>query len=371
MEETITPFNEISNSKENLIYPEEPEEQDNQEIYNVNQFFVDVKFPEKDDKFIMTSERDKFIFTFNCCRVLIIVFTTIILSITIFLASGISSLKTGDRIIIILEGIILVLIILIFSKNRLEITKDKSNNKAIIKIKNFLCFTIKTIKIDLDSIYFHIKHETFTDSEGYTQVSNGLIIINNNKNLLEIDLDKSNIKSKPANVFYYFKDIGFGKYEYEQLNDDLNKFVGASGDKDTSELFLSDDLGGCMKLSDNYFTFYFRDPLSTSCFNRLFIFLTILSNLIFINLGGFFFISLGVNNDRYKEKGYIVIGALLFVIPNVILYLIYKCIKVKSKEIFRIDIIYSKDFDRIFIGLVKYIEASYVNTFEFQMNIIN
>ena len=36
-----------------------------------------------------------------------------------------------------------------------------------------------------------------------------------------------------------------------------------------------------------------------------------------------------------------------------------------------IDIIYSKNFDRMFIGLVKYTKTSYVNIFEFQMNNIN
>ena len=65
------------------------------------------------------------------------------------------------------------------------------------------------------------------------------------------------------------------------------------------------------------------------------------------------------------------IVALSFVVSNAIIYIIYKCIKLKKENIFRIDCIYSKDFDRLFIGNVKYTERSYVNTFEFKMENID
>ena len=58
------------------------------------------------------------------------------------------------KLAIIMVGVILALLLLIFSNNRIEITKDKVNNKAIIKVINFLCFSKKTIKIDLDNIFF-------------------------------------------------------------------------------------------------------------------------------------------------------------------------------------------------------------------------
>ena len=67
---------------------------------------------------------------------------------------------------------------------------------------------------------------------------------------------------------------------------------------------------------------------------------------------------------------YRLIGALTFLVVNIIFCLIYKWVKVCKENIYRIDFIYSKDFDRIFIGLVKYNKKSYVNTFEFQMNTI-
>ena len=120
-----------------------------------------------------------------------------------------------------------------------------------------------------------------------------------------------------------------------------------------------------MKFSDNYFTYHLRDPFSTTRINCLFIFFTILLNVIFFGLG-IYSIKSGIIHIEL-----IVIGSLLFAITNIILYLIYKCVKEKKENIYRIDIIYSRNFDRLFIGLVKYTKTSYVNIFEFQMNNIN
>ena len=120
-----------------------------------------------------------------------------------------------------------------------------------------------------------------------------------------------------------------------------------------------------VKFSDNFFTYYLKDPYITNKFNRRFKFITIMTNVVFIVLGIFIIIYF------IEDIALIIVGALLIVIPNILFYIIYKCIKTIKENIFRIDIIYTSDFDRIFIGLVKYTETSYVNTFEFQINNIN
>ena len=53
--------------------------------------------------------------------------------------------------------------------------------------------------------------------------------------------------------------------------------------------------------------------------------------------------------------------------------LLYKTINSDEKngDILRIDFIYSKNFDRIFIGLFNNNGKTYKNTFEFQMNLID
>ena len=67
--------------------------------------------------------------------------------------------------------------------------------------------------------------------------------------------------------------------------------------------------------------------------------------------------------------------ALIFMMINALFVLVMiifcKCIKSIKKNIIRIDCIYSKSFDRIFIGLVRYSKSRYLKTFEFQMNNIN
>ena len=371
MELPTTSFNEISNSKENLIYPNAPKEQINQEKLDINQFFVG----NGNNK---SQENEKFIIKFSYYCFIVITLSVFILPGSIAPAIAIKDLETEVRIIIISGGIILILILLISFNNKLEITKDIANNKTIIKLKNFLCCTKKTINIDLDNTYFHVKYEMYNDSEGQTQEKSELFIINNNKNLSGIDLDKSNIKSKPIKFYYYFNNIDNGNGH--KFGNDLNNFVGASGENpfsfninkymknkniNSNVFFGRGMLCKYMRFSDNFFTYHLRDPFHTTCINCLFILFTILSNLIFIGLGTFLIIS-GITNNII-----IVIGSLLFVIPNIILYLIYKCVKAKKENIYRIDIIYSKNFDRMFIGLVKYTKTSYVNIFEFQMNNIN
>ena len=330
MELPTTSFNENSNPKQNLIYSEEPKEQINQEMLNVNQFFVE----NKNNK---SPENEKFIIKFSSYCILVISLSAFILSGTIGSALTIKHLETEVRIIIISGGIILALISLISFNNKLEIIKDKSNNKTIIKLKNFLCCTKKLIKIDLDNTYFYVKHEIFRDSKGRRRESNILFIINNNKNLSGIDLDKSNIKSKPMKLFYYFNNIDNAKGD--KFGDDLNNFVGVSGDNPLTfninnymknkninfkPFFGGGILSRYMKFSDNYFTYHLRDPFSTTRINCLFIFFTILLNVIFIGLG-IYSIKSGIIHIEL-----IVIGSLLFVIYNIILYLIYKCVKEKK-----------------------------------------
>ena len=72
-----------------------------------------------------------------------------------------------------------------------------------------------------------------------------------------------------------------------------------------------------------------------------------------------------------QEKPFKYFGIYSFVILNIILYITYHCLKICFEKIYRIDCIFSRDFDRIFIGIVKYNRKSYVNTFEFQMNNID
>ena len=119
-----------------------------------------------------------------------------------------------------------------------------------------------------------------------------------------------------------------------------------------------------MKFSDHCFTYHLRTPLTPSYINIYFILISCL-----INFGTIYGIITLINskNDTIIK----LIGVIAFPIVNIILYILYKILKFYFDNIFRIDCIYSKNFDRVFIGIVKYNKTQYINTFEYQMNNIS
>ena len=128
---------ENSNQNENLI---KLQQEKSQEKMNVNQFFI--------ESGNISSNNNKFILTFLCYRLTVSIFVIIFLSASIIPVLLIK-VKLYIKILSIISGIIISLLLLIFSNNKLEIIKDISNNKIIIKAINFLCFPTKIINIDL------------------------------------------------------------------------------------------------------------------------------------------------------------------------------------------------------------------------------
>ena len=171
-----------------------------------------------------------------------------------------------------------------------------------------------------------------------------------------IDLDTSNIKQKPAKFFYSFNFISIGNYGYKHFTQVLNNFIGNYD----SHINLSE----YMNFSDHCFTYHLKAPLGPSWVDIIFNIITVLIN--FSTISGAV-ILLTSNNDKLIK----LIGVITFPIVNIILFILYKIFKYCFDNIYRIDCIYSKNFDRVFIGLVKYTKTKYINTFEYQMNNIS
>ena len=113
-----------------------------------------------------------------------------------------------------------------------------------------------------------------------------------------------------------------------------------------------------MKISNNFTSYYFKGPFMNDMLLYIFLILIDLSCI----LGSFIFI----------DKVHNVLGIILGIIILIILIIInYYCINKRFNLIKRIDIIYSNDFKQMFIGLVKYYEKSYKNTFIFDNNLID
>ena len=354
---------ELFNSKENLITKNHYEQQiiSEKKDIDTNQFFV-----EQDGQ---SSEKS---FTVTRFRILIIFISIIILLGCILPNIFVSNLKIYYRLIIVIISIILELILLYFTQNKIVLTKDILNKKIMIKEINYLCLAKRKIFLDIENTHFYVKYQPPIGVDD--SLSTELYIFNDFKNLKEIDLDVSEIKDNPRKYYYVFN--YFPKLTSDFTNE-LNKFIGAEN-FNPFQFNINDymkktnnskvDEGIYIKLNNHFFIFNLYN-LSNSIGSKI-IFRSLPINIVIILLpiGLFGFL-------RYFFKinvmHIIIITLSSLIIINSVLYIVYKCVKYYKENIWRIDIIYSKDFDRIFIGLVKYTQTSYVNTFEFQMSNID
>ena len=199
------PLNEDLHSNENYFKPSQFKKQNN-DILNVNDFFI-----EQNEQHLNTNNNNfkdleninKFIIQFSFYPLLSILISLSILLGTILLFTLLIKLEMYQRILILISGIIIIIILNIFTNNRLEITKNELDNKVNIKLINLLCFTKKKIILYRENTHFFIKCKI--DSKDNINLI--LIIINDYQNLIDIDLDTSNIKCKPAKFYYYFNNI--------------------------------------------------------------------------------------------------------------------------------------------------------------------
>ena len=122
------------------------------------------------------------------------------------------------------------------------------------------------------------------------------------------------------------------------------------------------DIKNYIKLSDNFSSFSSSEQMfEDMCYYTLF-------TLINVGIIALIICSINIIKDYIGMYLGIIIGIFLFML---LLYLDYKIINNRMNVIKRIDIIYSSDFDRIFIGLVKYYEKSYKKTFIYNINTID
>ena len=281
MEFVNSPTSNISNEKENLIFQSSP---DGQQNIDINQFFVEKKCQSSDNRIVFTD--------ITICIACGIPLCFFILSSIPFIVLFIPEpgLSLYSRILIILLEIIIILIFFIILTNKIVLLKDQSNKKIYIKEINFLCSVKKKISLDLENTHFYIEHERNINSNGY---SNRLFIINDYKNLIGIDLDKSNIKQEPAKYLYSFDNIRLGKYNYSEITDVLNDFVGCPRDYKNPLFFNVYELlkkeskkyqkfSSYMKLNDNFFSYQIIDEFCPFCTNQCFMKFIIYIDLLII-----------------------------------------------------------------------------------------
>lgn len=237
---------------------------------------------------------------------------------------------------------------------KVELIKDESNHLLLIKGYNpFGCEKYR-INIYLENLLLDL----FIDPD-YERRTYHLYIINTLKNTSEIDLDKSTIRNKPIKFYYLLKSINLPN---NMNQESLCNFFGCPPEflnpilRDNSS---KKKLKDCIRMSDNFISCYFNRP---SCNNEIFYIFFTLMNFILI---------IGIIFSIISIFSYV--GTILGIISSIIsviglIFLHYWIIAKRINRIRRIDIIYSTDFDRMFIGLVKYYEKSYKNTYIFDIN---
>ena len=323
MQEKLFPKVNDDNINEYFLNPEEnkPIQQNlinNQNLINsqdvTDKYFVGPE--EKQDKIDINAESLYFCIPQRTLPLLIIIIISLILILFVKLF-----------IIVIIDSLLLIFIIICCYKKtlrRLEFIKEENNGIIILNVFNFfncLCKKLKLVNINfyIGSIY---------DNRENNHVFYRLFIMKNLENSPEIDLVSSNVKTTPLKFYYYFDHIMI--YKDIDIEKKLNGLVGSKN----YECPFKFDVNRYMniRLSEEEKRII-NQPLK----------------------------------NYYDKSSY---SQYLKFCDNFYSYYIEEPFSDKKGDILRIDIIYSNNFDIIFIGLVNNNEKSYKNTFEFNMSVI-
>ena len=162
-------------------------------------------------------------------------------------------------------------------------------------------------------------------------------------------------EKKPNIILNRFED---NNYENPLLFD-IEKYMGKK--KDTLSYGKSRLPKPLMKFGEHFFTLYLVDPIKEQGYNSE----VAIYNILYFNIPFFIYSFYQCfNNDNY------ILILPCIIAPIVIYLLIASCFKCCSKDT-RIDFIYSKNFERIFIGVVNYKLNGYSKTFEYQTDEID
>ena len=254
--------------------------------------------------------------------------------------------------------VFIIIMIIQLNTKRIELIKDTSNNLLIIKKYNLLNYKKETINLCLENFIFDI----LTDKTNEDNIKYHLLIVDTFKNLCEIDLDSSNILKKPIKIFYLIKNI---KYEENINKEALNRFIGAPPDvknpiielkTGTSIADIDEEfkLKKYIKISENFFSYYFKEPFLEDSTFILFLFCVNFICIILLLLYIF----------EVDKKNELMAGFVICILIVFNLIFIFR----RVERIKRMDVVYTKDFKKMFIGLVKYYEKTYKKFFVLDIN---
>lgn len=283
--------------------------------------------------------------------------------------------------VLLLMALFSLIFCLIASTKKIKLIKGQNNNTLKIEDITLINYPISTLIMNLQDVVVDKLQYTVSSEDSY-YTRNAIIIANTFKNSQDIDLNLSNIKNKPVeNVYYIIKDT------VETVDNTLlliKNFIGNSsinenpaffniykymGKKDEEPLKYSKyKLNRYMRMSEHFFSFYFKEKCCIlpkwKCIKlTLPIIVVLLFEILFTVYPTIMFIE--APNKSYS--GMISWMFITFFIPAIIaiIFIIRTC-----KQSLRMDIIYSSDFNQVFIALLNFRGSSYKKTFIFDLNLI-
>ena len=231
-----TPMNNISNKNEDLIQTKS----NKQTNVDISQFFV----PKNNHS------GESFIIFFSNYGLIIpaVLFLIVCAIFGIF-----TPINIYPRIIAPSIAFIILFILLFLLIHKIILVKDIYNKKIQIKIVNYLCLPIKKINLEIENTHFYAGSMVHEPDEGPEYTTTRLFIINDYRNLLNIDSDERNIKKKPVECLYSFGSVKTGNHSLLEFYNILNDFVDSPRDYKNPFLFdINSYLKDKKKISNNH-----------------------------------------------------------------------------------------------------------------------
>ena len=355
-------YNTINNQIGSVNYTLIPENfQDVQNSYNVTENNISQK-----EMHIQMEEGD--VICCSSCFVFFILLVTFLFVLII--------IEKSPFISILFISIILIIIILAFllylslHTRYIKLFKNESLNLLTVKKINYLNRSKSSIYFNLKNVILDIiKYQN--SYEGIITENEALIIAKIFNDNSEIDLNTSNIQNVPIkNLYYIFtgfknkiytsnslrKFLGINLEIENPVNFNIYKYMGIIGN---IPKFTNYQLSRYMKFSDHFYTYFLK---TTCCYcgikSPIYTSLIAIAFLIFPCI-----VLFGADNVNFLPFA-IYIFSILGISSIIIIFNIIAIIK----YCLRIDIIYSNDFDTIFIALLNHNGTSYKKKF---MNSIN
>ena len=293
---------------------------------------------------------------------------------TLVVISAPSFHKIYAAIILLVE----MLLVLNYIDKKIIIIKDMEKKRAYVVVKNYLFRTRKKLDFNLENINFNVKQ---------IGTKNILFMVNNFKNENIIDYNTGNSGSPPPKFLYCFENINVDKFNgFNQLNSILNQFINSSKEKENPLYFDIDSymhkyeeiaeqisFMKYIKINNNYFVYLNDKPVQNESYCPLLF--KIISGIM-----RFYFFGIGISGLMQgddKERIFLTMFGGVMLFYCLMLFVGFKVCEIKQnnnkKTNLRIDIMFSNDFDKIFVGTSNANEKQliYINRIQFNINEID